>query len=477
MVNYNKRAIQDDFVQAHGEIDEEAIKIFHADIPDINNTDPATRERMLILKDSIDPYDLNTINVYAIEPGKELTETSRYLVERANNVGGLLKSFDSFRDRLTKFDFETVSNTAQKYAGIMQRKAARVSQTLLRNPLAIAAGIGATILSGGMAGAAIGLSIFGMKETARKFRKKFKQPTAEDLRHQIDDSMLQLGDIISDLEEAQNAIPSIVDDINKLRTAKTIAYSELGVYIGAARARYLEIKTVMIPTKQTEAKGGSLLAQQDLGQLRTAQEVLNKRLLLLQTFHGTSLGDLSSLQDLTRTLSLSHVNISGHLTISQSEWMGILAQASITARTSEVAEVVANADKFGDQIFDANAKLSSMARNMAVTSFQRGGVDPKKIVNFLNEQAKAIVGELNAMRARNEGVELSQKNIETATRNLLLASARAGLTELGSENISALTSAPKVSPEETQDAVLSNKPITKTFSTVPAEQDRGLTPS
>lgn len=351
------------------------------------NLDPAVKARMDKLIESINIKDLNTITVFGKEPTDVLRESSENIVRRAQSATGFLSGFDQLKDKLANFDFEGIGKIAADYSKTVKRRMEMAAITW-KQPI----------------------KKLWYKLTGRKYNT-----TLDTLRHEIDKSLLQLGDVVADLEKAKDKIPGVISDLNTLETNRLNAYSEYGVYIGAAAEKYRRVKEDDLPKLEQEVTT-SPVKQVELRQFRLAATVLNAKLTDMDGFHKSSLVQLKTIDDMQEALAMSQLKIDSHLTISQGQWYALLAEASTAATISTIAEANQAADAFGDKIFEQSQKLSDLTKAMARESFGHGTLDPVKIIQHLEKRTQDIKEDLEFIAQFNQKMEAQRGQLDEAGR-------------------------------------------------------------
>lgn len=367
-------------------------KPFNEDIVDYRKADPETKAKMDKLIASIDLKDLNTITVFGKEPTDVLRESSEAIVKRAQNATTFLGGFAQIKEKLENFDFNTVGKLAADYSAKVERKLKMAALSFKKSPFMYVVKKVGYFFTG----------IGGGKETSM-----------DNIRHEIDKSLLQLADVVADLEESKAKIPGVIKDLNTLEDARLNAYSDYGIYVGAALEKYRQVKEDVLPKLEEEAST-SPLKQVELRNIRLAATVLNAKVTDMDTFHKSSLVQLKTIDDLQEALAMSQLKIDSHLTISQGQWTAILAEAATAAQVSEIAETVKTADDFGDKIFEQSQKLSDMTKAMSRAAFGHGTLDPVKVIQHLEKRTQDIKDDLVFMTEFNAKMEAQRTALDEA---------------------------------------------------------------
>jgi hypothetical protein len=318
-------------------------------------------------------------------------------VKRAQNATSFLGGFAAVKEKLANFDFDTVGKLAEDYSKKVARRLEMAALTW-SHPI---------------------------KKIWYMFTGRKNNVTIDNVRHQIDKSLLQLADVVSDLEESKAKIPGVVTDLNTLETNRLQAYSDYGIYLGAALEKYKRVKEEDLPKLEKEAgNSGSPLQQVELRNLRLAATVLNTKLTDMDSFHKSSLVQLKTIDDMQEALVMSQLKIDSHLTISQGQWTAILAEAAVTAQISEIAETVKAADDFGDKIFEQSQKLSDMTKAMSRAAFGHGTLDPVKVIQHLQKRTQDIADDLVFITDFNKKMEDQRAALDEAGRQFRIAATK-----------------------------------------------------
>jgi len=418
----------------------DAVKTFNADIVDYSQASDTQKQEMDVLIDglvkAIDHGDLTQITAFDAEPSERLGRTSEQILREVQNANSFLGSFRSFGEKIKDFDFDSVGETAREYTDQIQRK---MKLAAIKSPIWR------------------GIKSFFSWATGLGSKKS----TAEDLRHEIDASLLQFGEVIADLEEAKDKIPGLAQKLNTQENARLEAYSDYGLYIGAAAEVYRRMKDETIPALDTKAaESGSVLDARKARSQKVAMTVLNKKITGMDTFHKSCLVQLETIDDLKEALVMSELNIGTHLTTSKNEWMAFLSEATSAVTMSEIAEATQKADQFGDEIFEQANTLSEVTKAMSRASFEHGAVDADKVAEFLRKKAVNVLEDLAYVEEKNDRFEAKRETLDKAAKELVAAKtlaqspakAEAGLEQLklieaDTTNALPLQPTAKVAPE------------------------------
>lgn len=381
----------------------DALDLFNPDIVNYATADDARKAQMepLIsaLEAAIAEDDLTVITSFDKAPSDKLGNTSETILKEVQSANSFLGSFKSFAEKLGNFDFNGIGEMAKDYTASIQRnmKLAAIKSPVVRffkQAVSWALGLGK------------------------------KKTTSEDLRHAIDQSLLEFGQVIGDLEKAKEKIPGLSKRLDTQEDARIEAYSEYGLYIGAAMEVYRRLKTEGIPALEAKAKEtGSMLDSRNVTAKKLAMTVLNKKLTSMDTFHKSCLVQLETINDLKGALTMSELNINSHLTTSRNEWLAFLSESTSAATLSEIAEANQTADQFGDKIFEQAQTLSDLTKEMSRACFEHGTLDAGLVAEFLNKKTKQVLEGVTYMEELNQRFEAKRAVLDDAAANLLRAKA------------------------------------------------------
>jgi hypothetical protein len=369
---------------------------FYEDVVNYATADAATKARMDKLIATIDTKDLNTITVFAKEPTDALKKSSEDIVKRAQGATTFLGAFGSIKDKLANFDFNTVGKMAADYAKMVDRKLSMAAITFWNSPIK-----------------KIWYTITGV--TGRN-------ASMDKISHEIDKSLLQLGDVMADLESSKDKIPGVQTDLNTLEAARLASYSEYGLYLGAALEKLKRVQEEL-PKLEQEA-GTSPLKQAEFRNAKIAMTVLNAKCTDMDSFHKTSLVQLKTIDDLQEALAMCSLKIDSHLTISQGQWTALLAEAATAVQIGNMAQTVAAADAFGDKIFEQTQTLADMTKALARSSFGHGTLDPVKVVAHLQKRTQDIKDDMAFIDQFNAKMVEQRAQLDEAGKQFRLAATK-----------------------------------------------------
>ncbi len=400
------------------------------DIVDYATADAETKARMDDLIATLKIDDLNSVTTFAKEPSETLGDVADGIIKEIQSSNSFLAPFEDFKKAIAEFDFETVGDMAKQYSAAVSRKL----QLAKHN---------------GLVRGFLGLFSRG------------KGASMDEIRSEIDKSLLQLGEVMASLEEASDRIPSIVGRLDELKTSFTHAYSEYGVYIGAALEKLREMEEETIPELQKEAQAGSLLKQEELQSSYMVMTMLNKKITNMDNFHKQSILNLARIRDLMNAMGMSKLNIDEKLTVSEGEWKGILATNAVAAEVSEIVDTVSDADQFSRQIREQGVKVGGMIQQKVAEAFEAGSVDAERMVELLKGKAQDLNKEAEYLAKFNQQQKDARAALDAAGRELLTAASSLHVP-LNDAEVAKVTEEVKLltyQPELVMPAVVAKEPV------------------
>ncbi len=382
---------------------QDGLALFNPDIVDYATADGERKTRMdaliTTLEAAIAEDDLTVITSFDKEPSDTLGKTSETILREVQSANSFLGSFKEFGEKLKSFDFDGVGKMAKDYSASIQRN---IQLAAIKSPI----------------------TRFFKKAVNWVLGIGKKDTTGDDLRHAIDQSILEFGQVIAELEKAKDKIPGLSKKLDKQEDARIEAYSEYGLYIGAAQEVYRRMKQDTIPALEAKAKNsGSLLDSRNVSAKKLANTVLNKKLTSMDTFHKSCLVQLETIGDLKGALTMSELNINSHLTTSKNEWLAFLSESTSAATLSEIAEANQKADQFGDKIFEQAQTLSDITTQMSRACFEHGTLDAGLVAGFLNKKKVQLLEGVQFMEEVNTRFEAKRAALDAAAADLLRAKA------------------------------------------------------
>lgn len=370
----------------------------YQDVVDYATAEGAVKEQMdaivATLTEALENDDYTVLSSIDKEPAQKLGDTSKAILDEIKAASAFLSSFSQFKEAIKNFDFDKVGELAKQHARNLELAARK-------SPITKA-------LRGAFNW------VTGNKETS-----------IDDLKEQIDITMLEFSNVIVDLEKAAARIPGASEALEKQKDARNEAYADYGVYMGAALHVLSEWQNEKLPALKAQAAQSK--SPSDISDLRAKTlgvTALNKKLTNMDTFHKSSLGQLETIDDLKGALVMSEMNITNHLTTSRGQWLAFMSEAMSAATIGEIAQASAEADEFGDKVFEQAQSMAELTQGIAQKSFLHGTLDADKLVEFLNKQADGVLAEVAFIEEANATFTAQRVAIEEAAKNLIEAKAQ-----------------------------------------------------
>lgn len=401
----------------------DATTLVYKDVVDYKAADAETKAKMDVIiaavNKAIESNDLTVITSIDQEPSERLGATSEAILREAQSAGSFLGSFGAFRDKIASFDFDGVGRMARDYSATVQRRMKLAALSFKESPFAYVVQRVAYFFTG----------MFGKKAS-----------TMDTLRHEIDKSLLQFGEVIADLEKARDKIPGAARNLLRQEDARIAAYSDYGLYIGATLEALRQWKEERIPAKEKEvAVTQSPLEMRNLRAQKLGMTVLNRKITDMDTFHKSCIVQLETIEDLKEALVMSELNINSHLTTSKGQWLAFMSEATSAATISTIAEANQSANQFGNRIFEQSVSLSDLTKNMSRACFENGALDAEKVVEFLKKKAENAVEGVRFIEEANRKFEQKRVDLDRAAKELHAAKAAANSPKMAQEAMKLLT--------------------------------------
>jgi uncharacterized protein YaaN involved in tellurite resistance len=265
--------------------------------------------------------------------------------------------------------------------------------------------------------------LFGAKSQVEKYLDRY-----DTVKEQIDETTINL-------ENHKTQLLTDIEKLDRLYDANLDYFRTLEVYIAAGRAKLAEIDRELIPAKEREAEGGDVIKAQELRDLRTARDDLERRvhdLLLTRQVTMQSLPSVRLVQENDKSLV---TKIGSTLTNTVPLWKQQLAQAVTIYRSGEAAKAVKEATDFTNELLKSNADQLREANREVRTQVERGVFDVET-VKRANDQLIATINDslmiADEGKKRRAEAEMALAAMETELKKTLVA-ASARLTHGGDQ--------------------------------------------
>jgi len=332
----------------------------------------------------IDLADTNSIVFYGAKAQEQLTQLSEQMLEnvRTKEVGPAGDMLNSMVGRLRELDVTGLDPRAKP--GFIGR-------------------------------------LFGVKSQVEKYLDRY-----DTVKEQIDDTTINL-------EKHKTQLLTDIERLDQLYDANLDYFRTLEVYIAAGRAKLKEIDEELIPAQERASEGGDVIKAQELRDLRTARDDLERRvhdLLLTRQVTMQSLPSVRLVQENDKSLV---TKIGSTLTNTVPLWKQQLAQAVTIYRSGQAAAAVKQATDFTNELLKSNAEQLREANREVRTQVERGVFDVDT-VKAANDQLIATINDSLTIadegKKRRAEAEEALATMETELKKTL-AAASARLTQGG----------------------------------------------
>ena len=237
-------------------------------------------------------------------------------------------------------------------------------------------------------------SLFGGTKPLAKFLQGY-----EDVRDQIDM-------IANNLEENKSQLITDVVSLDKLYEANLAYFRKLELYIKAGEIKKEELSSKIIPLYEDKAQSNEMMAIQELKDIRSFSDDLERRVHDLRLSRQVAMQSLPSIR-LIQENDKSLINkISSTLVNTVPLWRNQLAQTVTIFRSHESAKALKDATDLTNQLLEKNAEGLREANQEVRTQMERGVFDIESIKIANN----TLIETLNdSLRIADEGKEARQK--------------------------------------------------------------------
>ncbi|HIP41842.1 MAG TPA: toxic anion resistance protein [Campylobacterales bacterium] len=237
-------------------------------------------------------------------------------------------------------------------------------------------------------------SLFGGAKPLAKFLQGY-----EDVRDQIDM-------IANNLEENKSQLMTDVVSLDKLYEANLAYFRKLELYIEAGEIKKEELSSKIIPLYEDKAQSNEMMAIQELRDIRSFGDDLERRVHDLRLSRQVAMQSLPSIR-LIQENDKSLINkISSTLVNTVPLWRNQLAQTVTIFRSHESAKALKDATDLTNQLLEKNAEGLREANQEVRTQMERGVFDIESIKIANN----TLIETLNdSLRIADEGKEARQK--------------------------------------------------------------------
>jgi uncharacterized protein YaaN involved in tellurite resistance len=263
---------------------------------------------------------------------------------------------------------------------------------------------------------------------ARLFGKA--KPVAEFL-NKYDDIRKQINVITDKLEDHKTQLLTDIISLDKLYSANLDYFHKLELYIAAGEEKLRELNESVLPelADKAEADSENILLAQELRDIRSARDDLERRVHDLRLTRQVAMQSLPSIR-LVQENDKSLINkINSTLINTVPLWKNQLAQAVTIFRMSDAAETVKKSTDLTNDLLEANAENLRLGNAEVRKQIERGVFD----IESVRKANDALIGTINdSLQIAEEGrvarnkavVELKQMEHELH-ETLIAAKAKA----------------------------------------------------
>ncbi|NBB72002.1 MAG: toxic anion resistance protein [Alphaproteobacteria bacterium] len=222
--------------------------------------------------------------------------------------------------------------------------------------------------------------LFGAKSQVERYLDRY-----DTVKEQIDDTTINL-------EKHKTRLLTDIERLDQLYDANLDYFRTLEVYIAAGRAKLKEIDQELIPAQERASEGGDVIKAQELRDLRTARDDLERRvhdLLLTRQVTMQSLPSVRLVQENDKSLV---TKIGSTLANTVPLWKQQLAQSVTIYRSGQAAAAVKQATDFTNELLKSNAEQLREANREVRTQVERGVFD-LETVKAANDQLIATIND------------------------------------------------------------------------------------
>ncbi len=209
--------------------------------------------------------------------------------------------------------------------------------------------------------------LFGGTKPLVKFMQGY-----EEVRDQIDE-------ISNNLESHKSKLMKDIVSLDKLYEANLEYFRTLEIYIEAGEIKKKELEEKIIPKYEAKAKSEDMLAIQELKEIRSFRDDLERRVHDLRLSRQVTMQSLPSIR-LIQENDKSLINkIASTLVNTVPLWRNQLAQTVTIFRSHESAKALKNATDLTNELLEKNAEGLREANKEVRTQMERGIFDIESI--------------------------------------------------------------------------------------------------
>ena len=230
--------------------------------------------------------------------------------------------------------------------------------------------------------------LFGGTEPMVKFLQGY-----EEVRDQIDMTT-------NNLERHKSQLMTDVVSLDKLYEANLEYFRNLELYIQAGEQKLKEIEEEEIPEYEEKAKGGEMIAIQELKEVRGFRDDLERRVQDLRLSRQVAMQSLPSIR-LVQENDKSLINkITSTLVNTVPLWRNQLAQTVTIFRSHDAAKAIKSATDLSNELLEKNAEGLREANREVREQMERGIFD----IESIKKANATLIATLNdSLKIANEG--------------------------------------------------------------------------
>ncbi len=236
--------------------------------------------------------------------------------------------------------------------------------------------------------------LLGATKPIAKFIQKY-----EEVKEQIDE-------IANDLERHKAKLEKDVVSLDKLYEANLDYFRQLEIYIKAGELKLKELEEKIIPQYEAKAKDNDMLAIQELKEIRSFRDDLERRVHDLKLSRQVAIQALPSIR-LIQENDKSLINkINSTLVNTIPLWRNQLAQTVTIFRSHQAAKAIKRANDLTNELLEKNAEGLREANAEVRKQMERGVFD----IESIKKANETLIATLNdSIKITQEGKEARAK--------------------------------------------------------------------
>jgi uncharacterized protein YaaN involved in tellurite resistance len=369
---------------------------------------PGLCEQMdkLIQPIALNPDSFQVIITYGTPPLEELGKVASSMIQIQSKfndqVNVMASSWNRMQEGMKEAGFETFIETAQK-------------------ALKTAAGAAGKGVKGGFS---IGKNILESFNGAKN-RKGEEDKMLEEMQESLPQMAKELQRLINDISKTEQGINQVLQEAEKLGIARLEATRALNLYIGAGKEVLRRYDEEWIPeAKEIHDETADPDDKMYLDNVLSRKDDFTGRLLNLEGSRTQSVVAAQQLRQIMETLQEQLKKIQEIKYNSRNEWQAMLAAAGIAGSNLKSAQMLKEADEFGDRMFEQTTKMVEKSAELTRNTRARGSVDPQKLIDAAERLQKVIESDAQASVDRAKQLESLTAQLRSSTEKLLETSSQ-----------------------------------------------------